>query len=109
MRNIGTQSRASDADRHHVSDPGLGRITLSVAIAPDPLNRTYPAENSRQQITHRQIFDPSFAICGSDRRAFQKTMKIISTYIWICIWMMMMPPVEPEEVSRLRRGCRGFS
>jgi|SRR6516162_8255360 len=86
MRNIGTKSRASDPDRHHVSDPGLDRITLSVAIAPDPLNGTCPAENRRQQITHRQIFDLPVAFRGPDSGALQKTMKIISA----CILMILM-------------------
>src|SRR5215813_1954891 len=104
MRNIGTESRASDPDRHHVSDPGLNRITLSVAIAPDPLNGTCPPENRRQQITHRQIFDFPVTFRGPDSGAFQKTTKILSACILI-LMMMMMPPVEPEEVSRLRRRC----
>src|SRR6516225_5800760 len=113
MRNIGTKSRASDPDRHHVSHPGLGRITLSVPISPDPLNGTSPTQDRRQQIAGHQLFDLPLAICGADPGAFQKTMKITpigrreGAHISAYISMFMMPPVEEEEVSRLRR--RGFS
>ena len=52
MRNIGTKGRASNPNGQYVSDPRPCWVTPLKPVAPDPLNRTCPAENGGQQIAH---------------------------------------------------------
>ena len=105
LRNVEGECRAGNPDRQNAPHPALARITLFEGIATDPLDGARPAKCVEQQIAGLQLFDLPLAIHGADPGAFQKTTKIISAYIL----MVFFAPVEPEEISGLRRRCRGLS
>src|SRR5271169_6594989 len=82
MGNIGTKGRFADPNREYVPDPCLSRIAFLKRITSDPLDRTYPAENSRQQIAHSKVFDLPVALRSPDRRTLQEAVTVYrcSTY-----------------------------
>src|SRR6516164_8186050 len=74
IRHIRTKGRSTDANRKDVFDPSLARIASLKRITSYPLDRSYTAENRRQQIAHGQVFDLPVAVGGPDHRTLQKAM-----------------------------------
>jgi hypothetical protein len=70
MRDAGTKRGSSDPNREQVLSPWLSRVALPKRrIVANPLNGAHLTENSRQQITHDEVFDLPVSGCGPDGRA----------------------------------------
>ena len=83
MWNIGGESRPSYADGAHTFRPRLARAVLPITIMSNPLDWSSSAENSREPIPNRQIFDVPFAIYSSDFRSPQEAGRRIYVHIKI--------------------------
>jgi hypothetical protein len=78
MRDIGSESRAGDANRLSLFRPWLRPIAFLERITADPLDGAQSAEYCRQQIADREIFDFPVATYGSDRRTLQEAVGRVS-------------------------------
>src|SRR5579863_5295595 len=75
MRNIGTESRASDPNRQGVLHPRLRRVAFLDGKASDPLDRARSAEHCRQQIAYSEVFNLALTLDRLNLRSLQETLR----------------------------------
>jgi hypothetical protein len=95
------KGRARDPNRQYVFDPRLSLIAFLVWITSDPLKGACLAENRRQQITHRQVFDLFAAICGLDISSPQKATYLTTfAYIFTIISTIRRRGVQFRQMGK---------